>query len=267
MLNPQLGIIERTGISNNSIQFKYFFMILALFTATWLSSDITAIKLVSVFGITLTGGFIVFPFTTLLGTVIVEVYGYKNARQAIWSGLIINSVFVFFVNIVYFIPSSPSWMLNNQYKNILIPETRIIAASLISFLFSEFINSYLMAKMKINSQGQSLIRRVLISSGFAFFFDVTCFLILAFYGTMPDSILSKLIFYAYFKKVLCQILFLPVIFGLSAWLKKLEGIDICDYDTSFNPFSLDNLYQVSSLAKHKLQKKSSFLQNESSEPC
>jgi uncharacterized integral membrane protein (TIGR00697 family) len=218
--------------------------------------------MVSIFGITLTGGFIVFPFTTLLGSVIVEVYGYKNARQAIWAGFIINLVFVFFVNIVYFVPSSPTWMLNDQFKNILMPETRIIAASLISFLFSEFINSYLMARMKINSQGKSLLKRVLVSSGFSFFLDVTCFLLLAFYGTMPDSMLEKLIFYAYLKKVLCQILFLPAIFGLSAWLKKLEGIDICDYDTSFNPFSLDNLYQVSSLAKHRLQMKPPHLQNE-----
>jgi hypothetical protein len=77
---------------------------------------------------------------------------------------------------------------------------------------------------------------------------------------MPDSTLEKLIFFAYAKKIICQILFIPVIYGLSAWLKKLEGFDIYDYDTAFNPFSVDNIYQLSSLSLHKVRVKMSDLQ-------
>lgn len=230
-------------LSGQSVQFKYFSIILTLFAATWLSADVAAVKFVSVLGITLTGGFIVFPFTTMLGCIIVEVYGYKNARQAIWAGLTLNIVFVFFINLVYFIPSSPSWNLNEEFKNILLPETRIVAASLVSFFISEFLNSYLMAKMKTHSP-KSLIKRILVSSAFSFFFDVSCFLILAFYGKIPDAVLTKLIFYAYIKKILFQILLFPAIVVCVKTLKKYEGVDISDYNTTFNPFSLENVYEL-----------------------
>src|SRR3989344_2268533 len=103
MLGKNLVSINTATSVGTIIQFKYFFIILTLFTATWLISDIAAVKLVSVFGITLTGGVIIFPFTTMLSSIIVEVYGYKNARQAIWSGFIVNLTFVFFINLVNFI--------------------------------------------------------------------------------------------------------------------------------------------------------------------
>ncbi len=95
MQTAQARLINQAKI-RELVHFKYLFLIFSLFSATWLVSDIVAIKLVSVFGITLTGGFIVFPFNTMLGSILVEVYGYKNARQAIWSGLALNLTFVFF---------------------------------------------------------------------------------------------------------------------------------------------------------------------------
>jgi queuosine precursor transporter len=236
-----------------AIQFRYFFIILTLFSATWLISNIAAVKLVSIFGIILTGGFIIFPLTTMLGNVIVEVYGYKNARQAIWAGFILNLSFVFFINIVNFMPSSPYWKLEEQFNNILIPETRIIFASLVSFLLSDFANSYLMAKMKIKNQGKSLIKRIIISCSASISIDIICFMLLAFSGTMPTFLLIKLMSAAYVKKYLCQIVLLPVIWYLIDRLKAAEGIDIYDYDTKFNPFSIDNVYDLNSIKKSNPQ--------------
>lgn len=229
--------------SGPSVQFKFFFIMLTLFAATWLTADIAAIKLVSIFGITLTGGFFIFPLTTMLGCIIVEVYGYKNARQAIWSGLLLNLFFIISMNLVYLIPSSHYRQINEQFKHIFMPETRIILASIVSFFISAFINSYLMAKMKLE-QKRSLVKRIMISSACSFLFDVSCFLTLAFYGTMPDLVLVTLILYAYIKKIVFQFLLFPVILLCINWLKKLEAIDINDYDTRFNPFSLDNIYKI-----------------------
>src|SRR5579864_3419553 len=81
---------------STTIQFKYFFIVLTIFSSTWLIANIAAIKLISIFGITLTGGFLIFPLTMMLSVVIVEVYGYKNARQAIWAGFILNLCYIFF---------------------------------------------------------------------------------------------------------------------------------------------------------------------------
>jgi queuosine precursor transporter len=229
------------------IQFKYYFIILTLFSATWLIANIAAVKLVSIYGITLTGGFVIFPFTTMLSSVIVEVYGYKNSRQAIWAGFILNLTFVFFINIVNIIPSSSHWNLDEQFKNILVPESRIIFASLISFLFSDFSNSYLMAKMKITCHGRSLLKRILISSGLSLSIDITCFMLLAFYGAMSSSILLKLMGAAYVKKIFCQTTLFPLILYLIELLKNAEGVEVYDYDTKFNPFSIDNIYEFSSL--------------------
>ncbi len=238
--------ISNTISFGKAIQFRYFFITLTLFSATWLISNIAAVKLVSIFGIILTGGFIIFPFTSMLGNIIVEVYGYKNARQTIWAGFILNLSFVFFINIVNLIPSSPYWKLEEQFNNILIPETRIIFASLISFMISDFANSYLMAKMKIKSQGKSLFKRIIISCSVSISIDIICFMILAFAGTIPTFILIKLMSAAYLKKYLCQIMLLPVIWYLIGRLKVAEGIEIYDSDTKFNPFSLDNIYELNS---------------------
>ena len=80
--------------------FKYLCFITIFFSATWLISCIAAVKIILVFGFTFTGGFIIFPFTSLISSLIVEVYGYKNVRQAIWSGFLLNVLFVFFIFVV-----------------------------------------------------------------------------------------------------------------------------------------------------------------------
>lgn len=253
-MSENFETLKAVNLQKTTIQFKYFFILLTLFSATWLISNIAAVKLVSVFGITLTGGFIIFPITTMLSTIIVEVYGYKNARQAIWSGCILNLSFVLFINLVNFIPSSPYWALDQQFNNILVPETRIILASLISFLLSDFSNSYFMAKMKLKDHGKSLIRRILISSSLAISIDITSFMLLAFSGTMPILILMKLMCAAYIKKFSCQITLFPSLLYLINFLKNREEIDIYDLDTKFNPFSIDNLYEVNSFKKYNNKK-------------
>lgn len=256
-------MLERNSTTPNTllfgrtVQFRYFFIVLTLFTSTWLIANIAAVKLVSIFGIMFTGGFIIFPLTTMLSSIIVEVYGYKNARQAIWAGFILNLSFVFFINIVNIIPSSPHWELNEQFNNILIPGTRIIFASLISFLLSDFANSYLMAKMKLKNKGKSLIKRILVCSGISVSIDLVCFMILAFFGTMPIFILAKLMCAAFLKKYFCQILLLPVIWYLTDWLKSAEGLEIFDYDTKFNPFAIENVYELNSIKKLDLNKQKS----------
>ncbi len=108
----------------------------------------------------------------------------------------------FFIYIVHLVPASPHWKLNNEFKNILIPGIRIAIASGVSFIISEFANSYLMAKMKMSSKGKSLIKRIFVSCSCSFLLDIILFLTLAFYGTMPNEMLLTLIYVAYIKKVI-----------------------------------------------------------------
>lgn len=248
MLNSQL---DTEGFSQTKgIQFKYFFLLLTLFIATWLSANIAAIKLIAVYGITLTGGFFIFPITTMIGSIIVEVYGYKNARQATWAGFIINLTFIFFINAVNLLPSSPYWHLNNEFQAILLPDTRIVCASLASFFISDFMNSYLMAKMKISSHGRSLLKRIFIASSISLFLDTLFFIMLGFYGKMPTHVLINLILLAYAKKMICQVGFFPLISYFIRFFKRAEGLEIYDYGTKYNPFSLDNIYDLKVARRH-----------------
>ncbi len=225
--------------------FKYLSIIITVFAAILLTSNVAAVKLVFVFGITLTGGFIVFPFTYILNTIVVEVYGYKNARMAIWCGFVLSFIFVFFIDIVSIIPPSPHWHLNREFNDILVPENRIILASLISYFVSDFVNSYIMSKQKIRYMGKCLFRRILLSSFFSVMIGVIVFLVLAFYGKMPNLVLTKLIFFAFIKKMLFQVIFFPITSYVVHRLKKIENIDLYDFKTDFTPFSLNNVYDLS----------------------
>ncbi len=124
------------------------------------------------------------------------------------------------------------------------PGIRIVTASMISIMIAEFVNSYLMAKLKLRRKSNSLGMRIFISCSFSFLLDLTVFLTLAFYGTMPNNALFQLICFAYLKKIICQIILFPVICYLIMMLKKAEGVEIYDFDTQFNPFSLDNVYDL-----------------------
>ena len=226
--------------------FKYLFFITIFFSATWLISCIAAVKLILVFGLTFTGGFIIFPFTSLISSLIVEVYGYKNVRQAIWSGFLLNVLFVFFIFVVNLLPASPSWPLGDAFNQILMPSLRITGASLVSFIISFFLNAYIMAKMKIRSNGKRLQERILISNLVSLTIDIFLFIFLAFYGTLPFTLLIKLLFAAYVKKIICELAFLPFMGYLIDTIKAKEGIEILDFDTNFAPFSMDNIYPIDS---------------------
>lgn len=246
MFDNKISSITPTQIN---VQFKYQYLFFTFFSATWLISCIAAVKLVSVFGLTLTGGFMVFPFTSLATTLIVEIYGYKNARQAAWSGFLLNILYVLFVYMVSIMPASPYWNLQNEFDAILMQSLRIICASLISFMISFFLNAYIMSNMKLKNNGKALPKRILLSSTVAITIDIICFITLAFAGTIPPAAFMKLLIAAFSKKVICEIMLLPLIWYLIDKVKANEGIEIFDFNTNFNPFSMDNVYDLNDYKK------------------
>ncbi len=239
MFDSKISYVTPT---QSNFQFKYQYLFFTFFSATWLISCIAAVKLVSVFGLTFTGGFIIFPFTSLASTLIVEIYGYKNARQAAWSGFLLNILFVFFMYIVSIIPASPYWTLQNEFDAILMQSLRITGASLVSFMISFFLNAYIMSNMKIKNHGTALPKRILLSNTAAITIDIVCFITIAFLGTIPTAAFVKLLINAFCKKIICEIVLLPLIWYLIDRVKAHEGIEIFDFSTNFNPFSLDNVY-------------------------
>lgn len=230
-----------------AVHFKYLSILITLFSATWLISVILAVKLVSFYGISLTGGFFIFPLTMLLNAIIVECYGYKNSRQAIWCGTFVNITYVMFINLVDVIPADPRWGLASEFSKILVPHTRIILASVLAFWVSGFINSFLMVKLKISET--SLKSRIIVATTVSIFFDLLLYFLLGFYGNIDTSVLRNIFLFALCKKLLCEIALLPLTWSLINLFKKIEGIDITDNQTNLTPFSLDNVYDINKFRK------------------
>lgn len=199
-------------------------------------------RLISIFGVTTDAGTIVFPLTFLLSDLITEVYGYKQARRAIWCGVLFNLLFIAYSQLITHLPSPPFANKNAQFDALLSMNVRIIVASCISYFCSEPFNALMMAKLKIKMLGRMMWVRFISSTLVASGIDSLVFGFLAFYGTMSLNNLLTLILTMWLIKVLIEILGLPVSVRIAKRLKKIENLDIYDRSTNFNIFSFEINY-------------------------
>jgi len=199
-------------------------------------------RLIKIFGMTTDAGTLIFPLTFLLSDLITEVYGYKHARRAIWCGFLFNAIFIIYGQLVIHLPS-PDYPTNNAlFDTLLSTNARIIIASSISYLASEPLNSYIMAKLKIKMHGRHIGIRFLTSTLFASGLDSFVFSTIAFYGVIDNINLWYLIITMWFIKVIIEVIGLPVSINLAKKIKSAEKLDIYDKDTNFNLFNLDVHY-------------------------
>ena len=226
--------------------YKYYTLLAMIFGAVLIISNILSSKLIMFFGHTMTGGQLIFPLSYALGDVITEVYGYKRARQLIWGAIICNVILVIFAKIAIVATPSPYWHNQSEFAEIIGAVPRVVIASLIGYFCGEFINSYVLAKMKIFYRGKSLWRRVIGSSTVAIAVASVVFTSIAFVGSMPAYAVVGLIIRVYLACFIYEILALPITYKLINVLKKREQIDIYDNSTNFSPFSLDVDYSESS---------------------
>ncbi len=232
--------------STISQQPKALWFLLITYVSVILLANWFDIRLIKVFGLDTDAGTLIFPLTFLCSDLITEVYGYKFARQAIWTGFLFNLVFVLYGQLVVHLPS-PDYAkaVNANFDTLLGFNTRIILASTLSYFCAEPLNSYLMAKLKLKTNGKYMSVRFVFSTFIASFFDSFIFGSLAFGGTMPNSDLISFNATMWLIKVAIEILGLPVSMYLAKRLKKYENLDIYDSGTKFNVFSLDTNYNHS----------------------
>lgn len=199
-------------------------------------------RLVNIFGLVTDAGTLIFPLSFLLSDLITEVYGYKHARRAIWTGFLFNSIFILYALLVTHLPSPSSQTHNAMFDVLIAADFRIILASTISYLISEPLNSFTMAKLKIKMQGRAISLRFVLSTFIASGFDSFIFGTIAFYAVMSNLNLLYLILTMWFIKVAIEILGLPIAVRLANKLKQIERLDIYDDRTKFTIFSLDGAY-------------------------
>jgi queuosine precursor transporter len=218
--------------------YKYLGMISVFFVSVLLISNVASSKILDLKGLILDGGTLLFPLSYIFGDILTEVYGYKNSRKVIWLGffmaLLMSVVFI----IVGKLPPASDWGNQASYDAILGLTPRIVLASLVAYFLGSFSNSFILAKMKIWTVGKMLWARTIGSTVVGELVDSSLFILIAFWGILPNSVLVSLIISNYLFKTAVEVAFTPITYKVVAFLKRKEGEDYYDKDTNFNPFKV-----------------------------
>lgn len=230
-------------------QYRFFDLIMAVFVTVLVVSNIaSSAKIVdwgfSLFGVPLAfdAGTILFPISYIFGDILTEVYGYKQSRRVIWAGFVCLALSAVIFWIVRLMPGEGTWQSyagDEAYNAILggMSTGGIFLASLAGYWTGEFTNSFILAKMKILTQGRWLWARTIGSTIFGQFVDTIMFVIVASaFGVFPWSLFLTLTVTNYLFKCSVEALMTPVTYAVVSALKRVENEDYFDRGTNFNPF-------------------------------
>jgi len=227
-------------------QYKYYEFVMAAFVTVLVCSNligpakIAQIDLPLVGALTFGAGVLFFPISYVFGDILTEVYGYARARKVIWAGFGAMAFAAFMASVVVALPPAPFWKHQGAYEVAFGSTWRIVLASMIAYFCGEFVNSFVLARMKVWMEGRHLWMRTIGSTIFGEAVDSALFYPLAFYGTgiIPDDKLPVVMFAQFVAKVAVEVVFTPVTYRIVGFLKRAEHEDYYDRNTDFNPFTL-----------------------------
>ncbi len=219
--------------------YRYFNLVTAVFVTCLITANIMAVKIVDLFGITLPAAVVIFPLSYIFGDVLTEVYGYARSRQVIWIGFGCNALAVLAFWVGGLLPPAGFWQGQGAYQAILGYTPRLLAASFAAYLVGEFLNSLVLARMKVATKGRWLWTRTIGSTLIGEGADSLVFITLAFAGTVAGGNLFQLALTQWLIKCVYEALATPITYAVVGFLKRGEGEDYYDYDTDFSPFKLE----------------------------
>ncbi len=233
--------------------YRYYDLIMALFVAVLLVSNIASSAKIIAWGVSLPvvhlplafdGGTLLFPISYIFGDVLTEVYGYARSRRVIWIGFAMSVLMALTLWVVGRLPGEANWEAaagQAAYDAILggVITGGIIIASLVAYFAGEFSNSYVLARMKVRTRGRWLWMRTIGSTLVGEGVDSVLFVLIASaFGVFPWAAAASIIVANYIFKVGVEVIFTPVTYRIVAFLKRAEHEDYYDVDTDFNPFRL-----------------------------
>jgi queuosine precursor transporter len=227
-------------------QYRYYELVMAAFVVVLVCSNLIGPAKIAQFSlpyfgaITFGAGVLFFPISYVFGDILTEVYGYARARKVIWAGFAGLGFASFMAAVVVALPPAPFWNNQAAYEIAFGSTWRIVLASMCAYFCGEFVNSYVLARMKIITAGKWLWTRTIGSTIFGEAVDSALFYPLAFYGTgiIPNDKLPLVMLSQFVIKVGVEVLFTPVTYKVVNALKRAEHEDYYDRDTDFTPFSL-----------------------------
>jgi hypothetical protein len=212
-----------------------FVVVVALFVTCLITANIIIAKQISIGGIILPAAIIIFPLSYIIGDVLTEVYGYRQARRVIWLGFLCNLIAVLAIWIGKILPPAPVFEAQAAYERILGSTPRFLLASFVAYLAGEFTNSFVLAKMKIMTKGRWLWTRTIGSTLVGQGVDTLIVLTIAFAGVLSFPVLGIMILSHWLVKSAYEVIATPLTYVVVGYLKRKEGIDVYDYETDFNP--------------------------------
>ncbi len=226
-------------------QFRYYDYVMAAFVAILLLSNVLGAGKVAQIWIPVWevwwpfgAGILFFPISYIIGDVLTEVYGYARARRVIWAGFVATLFMAFMSWVVVALPPAPDWTNQPAYEAIFGQVPRIVLASVVAFWAGEFVNSFVLAKMKIWTKGKHLWARTIGSTFVGQGVDSLIFYPLAFWGAVgwTNDLVLKVLVTQWVLKVSWEVLLTPVTYAVVGFLKRREGVDVFDEGTDFTPF-------------------------------
>lgn len=218
-------------------QFRAFDIVMAAFVAILLLSNVIgAGKVAELGGWTFGAGILFFPLGYVIGDVLTEVYGYARARRCIWVGFSALLFMAFMSWVVVSLPPAAGWEGQAAYESVFGQVPRIVFASIVAFWAGEFVNSFVLAKMKVWTKGKHLWSRTIGSTVVGQGIDSIIFYPLAFWGVWDNAQVLTVMVTNWGLKVAWEAVLTPVTYAVVGWLKRHEGVDLFDDGTDFTPF-------------------------------
>ena len=239
------GLTRIEGAAAGPRHFRYFDFVMAAFVTILLLSNLIGAGKRAVLDLPLIGpwpfgaGVLFFPVSYVIGDVLTEVYGYANARRCIWAGFVALLFMVFMSVVVVALPPDAGWAGQAAYEAVFGQTPRIVLASVLAFWAGEFVNSYVLARMKVWTGGRMLWTRTIGSTVFGQAIDSALFYPLAFLGAAgwtPGQV-ATVALTQWVIKVAWEALLTPATYAVVGWLKRREGVDVFDTGTDFSPFA------------------------------
>ena len=226
--------------------YRYYEFVMAAFVTVLICANLIGPAKIAQLDLPLLGvvtfgaGVLFFPISYVFGDILTEVYGYARARRVIWAGFAGLGFASFMATVVVALPPAPFWSHQAAYEIAFGNAPRIVAASMIAYFCGEFVNSYVLAKMKIATAGRWLWTRTIGSTIAGEAVDSALFYPLAFYGAgiIPDDKLPMVMAAQFVAKVGVEVVLTPVTYKVVNFLKRAEQVDHYDRDTDFSPFAL-----------------------------
>ena len=235
---PGISRVEAGALHGRPL--RYFDFIMAAFVAILLLSNIIgAAKLSTVGGFVFGAGILFFPLGYVIGDVLTEVYGYARARRCIWAGFAALVFMAAMSWVVVSLPPAPGWDGQAAYESVFGQVPRIVFASIAAFWAGEFANSFVLARMKLWTQGRMLWARTIGSTVVGQGVDSLIFYPLAFLGVWSGTQVLTVMMTNWALKVAWEAVLTPVTYVVVAFFKRGEGLDVYDERTDFTPFRTD----------------------------